>query len=67
MRASSKPIWESAMLLRIEAVSSGYSGKRVVREVTLAVPSGQVVALVGHNGAGKSTLLDSIFGLAPVW
>jgi branched-chain amino acid transport system ATP-binding protein len=54
------------MLLKVEAISSGYAGKRVVRQVSLEVDRGEVVALVGANGAGKSTLLDSIFGIRPV-
>ncbi len=51
------------MLLRVEGVAAGYAGKQVVRDASLQVAAGEVVALVGHNGAGKSTLLDCIFGL----
>ena len=37
-----------------------------LREVTLALGTGEVVALMGRNGAGKSTLLSSLVGLGPV-
>lgn len=41
-----------------------YRGTWALRDCTLAVPAGHVVALVGPNGAGKSTLLNLTAGLA---
>ncbi len=43
-------------------VSKWYGATRALSGVTLAVPPGQVVALIGHNGAGKSTLLRALSG-----
>jgi ABC-2 type transport system ATP-binding protein len=40
-----------------------YRGTWALRECTLAVPAGHVVALVGPNGAGKTTLLNMSVGL----
>ena len=37
----------------------------VLRGLSLAVPEGQIVALLGSNGAGKSTTLKAISGLLP--
>ncbi|RGC67985.1 Sulfate/thiosulfate import ATP-binding protein CysA [Micromonospora sp. MW-13] len=41
-----------------------YGRTWALRECTLAIPAGHVVALVGPNGAGKSTLLNLAVGLA---
>jgi ABC-2 type transport system ATP-binding protein len=50
----------------IEASGLGkrYGGTWALRECSLAIPAGHVVALVGPNGAGKSTLLNLAVGLA---
>jgi branched-chain amino acid transport system ATP-binding protein len=49
--------------LEIERLSAGYDGAAVVRDLSLAVASGEVVALMGANGAGKTTTLRAISGL----
>ncbi len=43
--------------LEFERVSFAYDGRPALREVSLAVPAGQSVALVGGTGGGKTTLL----------
>ena len=50
-------------LLKVEAVDVGYGHVGVLEDVSLTVPEGAIVALVGRNGAGKSTLLRAISGL----
>ena len=54
-------------LLSVEHLRTGYGRIEVLRDVTLAVPGGSVVALLGANGAGKTTALRAISGLLPVW
>ena len=49
--------------LELEQLSAGYDRAAVVRELSLAVASGEVVALIGANGAGKTTTLRAISGL----
>ena len=43
----------------------GYGVERVVEGITLSLPPGQALALVGTNGSGKSTLLKTLLGLIP--
>ncbi len=50
-------------MLEIRNWTAGYKDTRVVDGVDLAVPAGQMLALLGRNGVGKTTLLKSVFGL----
>ena len=54
-----------APLLALEALDAGYDGSAVVRDLSLHVGAGEVVALLGPNGAGKTTTLSTIAGLLP--
>ena len=49
--------------LALEDLAVAFGGVRAVSEVTTAVGSRELVAVVGPNGAGKSTLLNAISGL----
>jgi branched-chain amino acid transport system ATP-binding protein len=49
-----------------ENVRAGYGDVCVVREFSMSVEPGTVVALLGPNGAGKTTLLSSLAGLLPI-
>jgi ABC-2 type transport system ATP-binding protein len=51
-------------VVETHALSKCYGSTRALRDCTLAIPDGHVVALVGPNGAGKSTLLNLAVGLA---
>lgn len=50
-------------MLKVEAVDAGYGGLQILQELSLEVPDGKVVALIGANGAGKTTTLRAISGL----
>jgi phosphonate transport system ATP-binding protein len=47
-------------VLRLEGVTKSFGTKRAVDEVSLVVPAGQLVGVIGRSGAGKSTLLRMI-------
>lgn len=50
----------TALALEVADLSAGYGPVRALRRVTLDVPEGSVVTVLGGNGAGKSTLLRAI-------
>ena len=53
-------------MLNVDNLVAGYGKVRVLQGITLVVPKGSVVALIGSNGAGKTTTLRAISGmLAP--
>jgi branched-chain amino acid transport system ATP-binding protein len=53
--------------LTVSGVTVGYGAIQVLREVSLTVPAGQIVTIVGGNGAGKTTLLKAIAGVLRPW
>ena len=50
-------------MLKIEDLRVSYGGIQALRGVSLEVPDGKIVTLIGANGAGKSTTLRTISGL----
>ena len=55
----------SEPLLALDGVYTNYGKIRILRDVSLAVGEGEVVALLGLNGAGKTTTLRTVLGLTP--
>jgi branched-chain amino acid transport system ATP-binding protein len=53
----------SDAVLRIEQLTAGYDGAAVIRDVSLSVQPGEVVAMLGANGAGKTTTLRAVSGI----
>jgi len=50
-------------MLKIENLHVSYGGIRALRGISLEVPDGKIVTLIGANGAGKSTTLQTVCGL----
>jgi ABC-type branched-subunit amino acid transport system ATPase component len=55
-----------ASLLEVTDLEVSYGGVRALRGLSLTVPSGSIVAVLGSNGAGKTTLLRAISGTLPL-
>ncbi|MCD4524820.1 ATP-binding cassette domain-containing protein [Nocardioides sp. cx-173] len=53
-------------MLELKGITAGYGRSMVLNDVTIEVPAGGAVAIMGHNGAGKTTLLRVAVGLLPV-
>ncbi|MBW1781691.1 MAG: ABC transporter ATP-binding protein [Deltaproteobacteria bacterium] len=52
-------------MLQVEGIHTYYGLSHILFGVSLHVPAGEIVCLLGRNGAGKSTTMRSIMGLTP--
>jgi len=53
-------------LLEVEDVSKSFGGVQANKTISLTVPEGEIVGLIGPNGSGKTTLFSSIVGQHPI-
>jgi branched-chain amino acid transport system ATP-binding protein len=56
---------DNGYLLEVEEIHTFIGQFHILEGVTVQVPQGSIVALLGRNGAGKTTTLKSILGLTP--
>ncbi len=52
-------------MLKLEKVNTYYGRIQALRDVSLEVTKGEIVAVIGPNGAGKTTLMNTISGVVP--
>ena len=50
-------------MLQVEQLSAGYGKVQVLHSISLQVPDGKLVTLIGANGAGKTTTLRALSGM----
>jgi ABC-type branched-subunit amino acid transport system ATPase component len=54
--------WSGSSVLSARSVTAGYGSVPVIKDVSIEVEPGQIVALLGPNGAGKTTTLSALCG-----
>src|SRR5690606_23086206 len=51
------------MLLEADRLVAGHGDAVAIRDISIALPEGESLAVLGRNGAGKTTLLETLMGL----
>ncbi|ROS06113.1 lipopolysaccharide export system ATP-binding protein [Sinobacterium caligoides] len=51
--------------LRADNLAKAYKSRKIIKDVSLSIESGQVVGLLGPNGAGKTTCFYMVVGIVP--
>ncbi len=54
------------MLLEMKGVAVNYGKINAIRDISIAVPEGKIVTIIGGNGAGKTTTLRAMSGMRPI-
>ena len=49
--------------IAVNGLTAGYGGSDIIRDISLAVPQGELLVVIGPNGSGKSTFIKTLAGL----
>ena len=52
-------------MIELKKITAGYHSKTVLNEISLFLPKGKLISVIGKNGSGKSTLLKTVIGILP--
>jgi phospholipid/cholesterol/gamma-HCH transport system ATP-binding protein len=55
--------FDDAPVIRVENLTVSFGKQHVLRDISLSIPRGQTIAIIGESGCGKSVLLKSMIGL----
>ena len=50
------------MSISAESISLNLGGKRILKDISIDIPSGEILSIIGPNGAGKTSLLNVLSG-----
>ena len=56
----------SKYILEMNHIEKDFYGNKVLKDVSIKVKPGEIVALIGENGAGKSTIMNILFGMPAI-
>ncbi|AVC45949.1 hypothetical protein RLV_2462 (plasmid) [Rhizobium leguminosarum bv. viciae] len=54
---------EAKRLLEFQSITKSFGGTQALRDVSIDLREGEILALLGENGAGKSTLIKTLAGI----
>jgi branched-chain amino acid transport system ATP-binding protein len=64
--AAARATAADTLVLQVDGLAARYGKVAALSPVSLAVPAGSIVTVIGANGAGKSTMLNAIMGALPI-
>ena len=53
-------------MIEVKEITVRYGGITALDRVSLSIPDGKMISIVGANGAGKSTTINAISGMVPL-
>jgi branched-chain amino acid transport system ATP-binding protein len=61
-----RPASPDLLMIEVKEITVRYGGITALDRISLAIPDGKMISIVGANGAGKSTTINAISGMVPL-